>query len=108
MKYPSNSPLLSALTPQDKRNDEDGDGDDEDEDDDEDDDDDDNDEQSLVSYDDFSVEGISHEELQCWSKLAPEGQKLEDVRSPPKKSRDDAGSFERMLLASINITTWSF
>lgn len=59
------------------------------------------DDKSLVSYDDFNVEGISQEELQHWSKLAPKGQKLEDVISSPTKMLHDSDCFTRMLLAPI-------
>ena len=57
------------------------------------------DDKNPVSYDDFSLEGISQEELQYWSKLAPEGQKLEDVSSSPTKTINEPGCYTRTLLA---------
>lgn len=40
-----------------------------------------------AAYDEFNIEGISPEELQHWSRLAPKGQKLEDVEKSPEKQR---------------------
>lgn len=82
---------VSAITQQDKRDDNDYDNDNA------------NVDQGVVSYDDFSLEGISPEELQLWSKLAPEGQKLEDIRSPPPRRRDDSDAFKRTFCETMSI-----
>jgi hypothetical protein len=58
---------------------------------------------SLRLYDNFSIEGISQEELQYWSQFAPEGHKLEDVASSPKRKPDLSGFFQRMLLTPVCI-----
>lgn len=56
--------------------------------------------QGLASDDEFNLEGISPEELQLWSKLAPEGQKLEDIRSSLTRRRDRSGAIKRMSLCN--------
>ena len=33
----------------------------------------------------FNTDGISQEELEYWSQIAPEGQKLEDIEKTPAK-----------------------
>lgn len=63
---------------------------------------------SLQSYDNFSIEGISPEELQYWTKLAPEGQKLEDVGFSPTRKPDVSGFFQRMLLIAVCYLIQSF
>ena len=62
---------------------------------------------NLVPYDDFSLEGISSEELKLWSKLAPAGQKLEDISSSPKRRRHDSSAVKRMSFVTVRSTiTW--
>jgi hypothetical protein len=61
------------------------------------------DEKSLLrSYEKFNTEGISQEELLYWSKLAPEGQKLEDVSSSPNK-RPKVSSVKKCMLRTLRI-----
>jgi hypothetical protein len=80
---PSKPSLLSAMTPQGENR-----GDDE--------------KSSLGSYENFNTEGISQEELLYWSKLAPEGQKLEDVSSSPIK-RPKVWSVHKRMLRTLRI-----
>lgn len=92
-KRSDKSHLVSAVTRQDEREDHDGnDGKD----------------VNFVPYDDFSLEGVSPEELKLWSKLAPAGQKLEDISSSPTRKRHDSSVFKRTLFAAVyGTTTWS-
>lgn len=89
-KYPGGLPLMSIFIQQDQRDD--------------DDDDDVEFHQGGVSYDDFNLEGISPEEVQLWSKFAPEGQRLEDVGSSSTRRRHDSSSPKRRFFATINMT----
>ena len=78
-KQPGTLSLASTITEQDEGDDGNQDEDDDDV----------SFDQGRASYDEFSLEGISPEELRLWSKLAPEGQKLEDVSSPTQRRRND-------------------
>ena len=87
-------PLVSAITQQVKREDND-DGHNVDADFD----------QSHKLYDEFNLEGISPEELRLWSKLAPEGQKLEDGSLSPPRRRGDSIALKRTLYVTVITTT---
>lgn len=54
-------------------------------------------------YDGFDLEGIDKEDLILWSKVAPEGQRLEDVRSHEKQASPKSPS--SMLTSSEPETT---
>lgn len=55
-------------------------------------------------YDGFDVEGIDKEDLILWSQVAPEGQRLEDVRSHDKQASPKSSS--SMLISSeLEVTT---
>ena len=43
---------------------------------------------NAALYEQFDTNGISNEELDHWSELAPEGQKLTDVLSPARKGKE--------------------